>query len=781
MSLPENGSEGLDGDGAGGGAGGDAQVDPPQDGGGDGPINGAADLLNRPKERASGASSAAGSRDLDAGSVSSTSSFEGTDLSRVRASLGDVGPGLKNLDGRQHCSPMWFAMLEKGIKDKRITEDDAVAANAIIGFTRKVLDLQEDLRKYYDPEDIYDFFADELETACRFIAWVQFRSELPLEAAKTAYATVVAKRDRRTYKATKSGVVFVFDEQAKVYESYYKAQLKNGNTKSSKPSDDEECALEGKTSVAAATKALARPRHRALAQVHPQRAEPQRLLQPLDRQGRLDAAAALAAAPTRPRRTGAADAGDPGRVRVSPKRPCAKVRFPPARAARACIRRPCPGLGSRGGSCVDLPSVRPFASRARKAGARAAGCGLDRAALANSSMVAEAGAAGRHSARNSTPEARRAEFARPEGGTLSQSRNGAHRDAAAQAELKRAALGSTQGFLADHAAYLMLHGRRQRTRSSYCRKWQRFVSFCTHTLPNAYSMRARRYLPASERTVLLYLSYLNDEGRVHEGSLNPYLAAINQKHEDYGLPKPAASHFTKLTRKGCAAVEANAGYRATSRVPVPAPVMLDILRLGLRTEDLGVLRMCACVVMGFAWFNRADTGVQLQRADISIDSRGISIDARSKTVAPNVACTMTRLRDARYDPDSMVEQLLQKWYDRSGEFQKGQSQFWSLPTDPGTLEPPVITKWLTRCCELVNCSPPKGQVWTGHSLRSGGASACQAIDVPLFYIMHFGLWKSMEAVQRYLSALVTASDAAYLFFGWLRPKPYEPVRLREEQ
>ena len=33
---------------------------------------------------------------------------------------------------------------------------------------------------------------------------------------------------------------------------------------------------------------------------------------------------------------------------------------------------------------MDLPSVRPFASRARKAGARAAGCDLDCAALANS-------------------------------------------------------------------------------------------------------------------------------------------------------------------------------------------------------------------------------------------------------------------------------------------------------------------------------------------------------------------------------------------------------------
>ena len=163
--------------------------------------------ISRKKEAAAGPASEpptssivrrseAGSRDFDEGSVSSTSSFEGTDISRVRAALGEVGPGLENLDGRQHCSPMWFAMLEKGIKEKRITEDDAVAANAIIGFTRKVLDAQDDMRKFYNPEDVYDLFAKELETACRFIAWVQFRAELPLEAAKTAYATVVAKRDR---------------------------------------------------------------------------------------------------------------------------------------------------------------------------------------------------------------------------------------------------------------------------------------------------------------------------------------------------------------------------------------------------------------------------------------------------------------------------------------------------------------------------------------------------------------------------------------------------------
>jgi hypothetical protein len=36
--------------------------------------------------------------------------------------------------------------------------------------------------------------------------------------------------------------------------------------------------------------------------------------------------------------------------------------------------------------------------------------------------------------------------------------------------------------------------------------------------------------------------------------------------------------------------------------------------------------------------------------------------------------------------------------------------------------------------------------------------------------MSFGVWRSMEAVQRYLSALILPSDAAWLFFGWLRPR-----------
>ena len=47
-----------------------------------------------------------------------------------------------------------------------------------------------------------------------------------------------------------------------------------------------------------------------------------------------------------------------------------------------------------------------------------------------------------------------------------------------------------------------------------------------------------------------YLGFLSDEGLVHETSLNPYLAAIYQAHEDTGLPRPVLGHYLTLLRKG---------------------------------------------------------------------------------------------------------------------------------------------------------------------------------------------------------------------------------------
>ena len=100
---------------------------------------------------------------------------------------------------------------------------------------------------------------------------------------------------------------------------------------------------------------------------------------------------------------------------------------------------------------------------------------------------------------------------------------------------RRALRDCTLGPLQRHAERLLWAGRRESTKVSYSGKWMRFVNFCTLTLPSEYGMQPRKTLPASISTVLLYLSHLSQEGEVREGSLNPYLAAVNQMHQDAGF------------------------------------------------------------------------------------------------------------------------------------------------------------------------------------------------------------------------------------------------------
>jgi len=258
---------------------------------------------------------------------------------------------------------------------------------------------------------------------------------------------------------------------------------------------------------------------------------------------------------------------------------------------------------------------------------------------------------------------------------------------------------------------------------------------------------------------------------VHETSLNPYLACINQAHEDIGLPRPALGHYCTLLRKGFTAHEGDLNPNACTRMPVPADVMLDILNLGLATDDPHTLRMCACLVVCFSWYNRADTGVQLLRSHVTLTEASMTINTKSKTSARNIACPITRRFDPRHDPEALVFRLLQRWHDSSAAHQDASDIYWALAGDTFVWQPGLISQWLKACLQLVGRSPPKGETWTGHSLRAGGASASLAIGVDLFHIMSFGQWKSLAAVQRYLSFLILPDRAAYIFYGWLRPPP----------
>ena len=126
-------------------------------------------------------------------------------------------------------------------------------------------------------------------------------------------------------------------------------------------------------------------------------------------------------------------------------------------------------------------------------------------------------------------------------------------------------------MLGERISSLLSHGRRLSTKISYDGKQRRFLTFCSETLPGEYGLRPRSHMPATEKTVLMYLAHLSREGKVAEQSLQPYLSAVNQMHEDAGFPKPACGHFIRLLRKGYVELEADdRGQPLSNRVPAPA-------------------------------------------------------------------------------------------------------------------------------------------------------------------------------------------------------------------
>jgi len=79
----------------------------------------------------------------------------------------------------------------------------------------------------------------------------------------------------------------------------------------------------------------------------------------------------------------------------------------------------------------------------------------------------------------------------------------------------------------------------------------------------------------------------------------------------------------------------------------------------------------------------------------------------------------------------------------------------------------LIGHWLTEILDMLEIKPPAGVSWSGHSLRSGGATAAYSIGVYTLIVMRFGLWKCLASAQIYIDVLALPDAAARLFFGHL--------------
>ena len=83
-----------------------------------------------------------------------------------------------------------------------------------------------------------------------------------------------------------------------------------------------------------------------------------------------------------------------------------------------------------------------------------------------------------------------------------------------------------------------------------------------------------------------------------------------------------------------------------------------------------------------------------------------------------------------------------------------------------------IDEWLKVVLRHLGVAAPRGETWTGHSLRKGAASAADAIGVSIVRICWMGGWTSKSnTVRDYIdpTCRARACAAGRRFFGWLLP------------
>lgn len=301
------------------------------------------------------------------------------------------------------------------------------------------------------------------------------------------------------------------------------------------------------------------------------------------------------------------------------------------------------------------------------------------------------------------------------------------------------------------------------TWTHYLFVWKRFVVFC--------QSRRESFLPASFSSLLAYLSHLLNQDRVHGKSIESHVSAINKIHVLLGFPAPASGALWKVMFKGFVQLTARKGVIATTRIPVPASLVYQLVQGLLRSLaasaiSLPLLRRFAAVVHGFIFMERASSVVAVRCCDLEVTDGFVNY-------VQQFAKGQSQLDEKRvfsvplaYAPwlGTLITTLLR----RMSEAGKSLEALAYFEDGLGTASA-WMAENLRLAARVCQRSPPVGASWLGHSLRSGGATAAYVAGVPLAAIQLWGGWQPMsQVINRYIRVSAESFDDVEFIFTFLK-------------
>ena len=268
------------------------------------------------------------------------------------------------------------------------------------------------------------------------------------------------------------------------------------------------------------------------------------------------------------------------------------------------------------------------------------------------------------------------------------------------------------------------------TLKAYDFAWKAFRAWCT--------TRGREALPASQDTVVLYLTDILGAGR-RVVTANQRAAGINYHHAQQGYPQPAGEGVKALLR----------GARR-DRAQSPAPklaITLSLLRhicaITWQGKTNMEIRDHALITLGFASALRRSSICALDLEDVAFVPQGLVVQVRrEKTDQLGIGRAVGISRGLH--PETCAVAALQKWLEIRGSAPG--PLFLPICAPARHIHPETACRAIKRAVKSAELDPAR---YGFHSLRSGFVTTAGEVNMSLLVIAQQTGHRSLDSLRRY--------------------------------
>lgn len=277
------------------------------------------------------------------------------------------------------------------------------------------------------------------------------------------------------------------------------------------------------------------------------------------------------------------------------------------------------------------------------------------------------------------------------------------------------------------------------TQRAYRSHLREFAAWCAD--------RGYSPLPATEATVIAYLTAAVHAGKLRPSSARAVKSAISVMHDAAGHPNPTRGPGLK-NALGRLDREFQGGRRKQARAALADDIRAMVAAMG---TDLTLvdLRDRALLWTGFGGAMRREEAVGLDVEDLERmpGSRTRAHIRRSKTDQTAIGATVTLPRDAVEAVDAWLDAAR---IERGAIFRR----MIHRTVSPRRLSDQSVRVIVQARAEAAGLGPG----WSGHSLRRGAATEAVANGASVPQLKRLGRWKTTGAAELYVDDSAWADD-----------------------